>query len=293
MEDYIIRATAADGLIRAFVGSFRNTVWEAARIHNTTPVASAVLGRTLVITSIMGLMLKGDDEIITVNIKGDGPVGGVLATSDNKGRVKGYLYNPTADLPLKQNGKLDVGGALGKGVLNVIKDLGLKEPYVSQMPLVSGEIAEDFTHYFTKSEQTPSAVSLGVLVDRDYSIKQAGGFVIQLMPGASDEMADRIQEKLADIKAVTTLLESGKTPEDILKDILGEYGTEILETYSVSYYCNCSKSRVEKALISIGEKDIKKILEEDKQAELNCHFCNKSYSFDEAELMAILDSLKK
>lgn len=288
MKDYVIRATAGNGSVRAFAATMRNTVNKAQDIHRTSPVASAALGRTLTAASIMGLMLKHDDDLITISLKGDGPIGGILATSDSKGRVKGYVFNPDIDLPLKSNGKLDVSGALGGGYLSVIKDLGMKEPYVGQIPIVSGEIAEDVAYYFTQSEQTPSAVALGVLVDVDYTIKQAGGFVIQMMPGAEQEIAEKIEKKLENLPSITALLDAGKSPEMILDEILGEFVVEILEKHPAEYYCNCSRERVEKALISLGKNELSEIMEQDKGAEVNCHFCEKKYQFDENDLVDIL-----
>lgn len=292
VEDYVIKAVAANGTIRAFAGSFRNTVNEAQNIHKTSPVATAALGRTLAMTSIMGLMLKDDNDLITVSIKCDGPAAGILATASSNGYVKGYIFNHDINLPLKKNGKLDVCGAVGSGTLTVIKDLGLKEPYSGQIRLVSGEIAEDFAHYFAHSEQTPSAVSLGVLVDVDYSVKHAGGFVIQSMPGADDNMLDHIQEKFLAQKSITTLLEEGSSPETMLESVLGEFGLSVLEKCPVKYYCNCSWERVRKALISLGSDEINEILAEDKQAEINCHFCGKKYFFGEADLEDILCNMK-
>ena len=290
-KDIILRAQTADGSIRAFAGDLRQTVNEAQRLHQTSPLASAALGRTLVAASIMGLMCKNEEDLISINVKGDGPLGGILATADSKGQVKGYVVNPQIDLPLKENGKLDVSGALGHGHLSVIKDLGLKEPYAGQIPLISGEIAEDIAYYFTQSEQTPSAVALGILVDIDYSIRQAGGFVLQMMPGADPKVAAQLEDKLSSFPPVTTLLDSGKTPEHILQMLLGEFGLEILDAYPVGYYCNCTRERVEKALISIGRADLTKILEEDRQAELHCHFCNQTYHFDENALKNLLHKI--
>jgi molecular chaperone Hsp33 len=288
MSDYVIRATAGGGSVRAFVATMKDTVNQAQMYHKTSAVASAVLGRTLAAASMMGLMLKDDKDLLSISIKGDGPVGGVLATSDSKGRVKGYAFNPDIYLPLKPNGKLDVSGAVGTGFVSVIKDLGLKEPYVGQIPVVSGEIAEDMAYYFTQSEQTPSAVALGVLVDVDFSIKQAGGFILQLLPGAEDAVVQKLEETLENMPSVTMMLEAGKTPEDILNDLLGEFNPEILEKTPVGYHCDCTRERVEKALISLGKTELQKIAEEDKQAELNCHFCDKKYHFTEEALTSLI-----
>lgn len=287
--DYILRATAGNGSIRAFVAVTKETVQKAFEIHQTTPVMSAALGRALTASAIMGSMLKSEKDLITISIKGDGPGQGLVVTSDCEARVKGYVFNPNVDIPLKKNGKLDVQAALGEGSLTIIKDLGLKEPYVGQIPLVSGEIAEDLTYYFAKSEQTPSAVALGVLVDRDYSIKQAGGFIIQMLPDADEEIVDKLENKLAKMTPFTQMLDEGMSAEDILNELLGEFGVNILDKIEVSYYCNCSKDRVEKALLSVGKKELAKIIEEDKKATLHCHFCNTDYDFYEDELRQLLE----
>lgn len=286
--DYILRATSGDGNFRIFVATTKETVQEAFNNHKTSPVMSAALGRALTAVAIMGSMLKNDSDLITIKINGDGPGKGLVVTGDNKARVKGYVLNPIVDIPLKPNGKLDVQAALGEGNLIVIKDLGLKEPYVGQIPLISGEIAEDLTYYFAKSEQIPSAVSLGVLVDRDYSIKQAGGFIIQVMPDADESIIESIEEKLKTLKPFTTLLEESKSPEDIANLLFAEFGLNILDKIPVSFYCNCSKERVEKALISIGKIELENIIKEDKKATLHCHFCSKDYNFNEDELKNLL-----
>lgn len=292
--DYILRATAGEGSVRVFVATTKETVQMAFESQKTSPVISAALGRALTAVSIMGSMLKSESDLITIKINGDGPGKGLVVTGDSQARVKGYPLNPIVDIPLKANGKLDVQAALGEGSLVVIKDLGLKEPYVGQIPLVSGEIAEDLTYYFAKSEQTPSAVSLGVLVDIDYSIKQAGGFIIQVMPDADENIISSLEEKLRTMKPLTTLLEEGNTPEDIANILLGDFSLNILDKIPVSFYCNCSKERVEKALISIGKKELENIIEEDKKATLHCHFCNKDYNFNEQELKDLLkNSLQK
>ena len=291
--DYILRATAGEGSVRVFIANTKEIVQQAFLHHKTSPVMSAALGRALTAVSIMGSMLKSDDDLVTIKIKGDGPGKGLIVTGDSKARVKGYPFNPMVDIPLKPNGKLDVQNALGEGSLTVIKDMGLREPYVGQIPLVSGEIAEDLTYYFAKSEQTPSAVSLGVLVDRDYSIKQAGGFIIQVMPNADENIINSLETKLATIKPFTTLLEEGNTIEDILNILLGDFGVNILDKIPVKFYCNCSKERVEKALISIGKDELETIIKEDKKATLHCHFCNKDYEFHENDLKTLLNECIK
>ena len=288
MGDYIIRATAANDSIRAFAATTRETVQKARELHNTTPVASAALGRLLTAGAMMGIMLKGEKDLVTIQIKGDGLLEGEIVTADSKGRVKGYVFNPNVDIPPKSPTKLDVGGAVGKGFLTVIKDLGLKEPYVGKTELVSGEIAEDLTYYYAKSEQVASAISLGVLVDTDTNIKQAGGFIIQVMPGITEEILSRLESRINVVPYITELLSMGDTPESILNLILGDMDLQIIDKVPTEYYCGCSRERVEKALLAIGKDDLKKILEEDKKAELSCHFCNKVYNFDENDLKRLL-----
>ena len=288
MGDYIIRATAANDSIRAFAATTRETVQKARELHNTTPVASAALGRLLTAGAMMGIMLKGEKDLVTIQIKGDGPLEGEIVTADSKGRVKGYVFNPNVDIPPKSPTKLDVGGAVGKGVLTVIKDLGLKGRYVGKTELVSGEIAEDLTYYYAKSEQVASAISLGVLVDTDTNIKQAGGFIIQVMPGITEEILSRLESRINVVPYITELLSMGDTPESILNLILGDMDLQIIDKVPTEYYCGCSRERVEKALLAIGKDDLKKILEEDKKAELSCHFCNKVYNFDENDLKRLL-----
>lgn len=288
MGDYIIRATAANDSIRAFAATTRETVQKARELHNTTPVASAALGRLLTAGAMMGIMLKGEKDLVTIQIKGDGPLEGEIVTADSKGRVKGYVFNPNVYIPPKSPTKLDVGGAVGKGFLTVIKDLGLKEPYVGKTELVSGEIAEDLTYYYAKSEQVASAISLGVLVDTDTNIKQAGGFIIQVMPGITEEILSRLESRINVVPYITELLSMGDTPESILNLILGDMDLQIIDKVPTEYYCGCSRERVEKALLAIGKDDLKKILEEDKKAELSCHFCNKVYNFDENDLKRLL-----
>lgn len=287
MTDYLIRATAAQGQIRAFAATTREMVDTARRAHNTSPVVTAALGRLLTAGAMMGIMMKGEEDILTIKIEGNGPIEGLTVTADTKGKVKGYAFQPSVVLPPKQ-GKLDVGGALGLGVLSVIKDIGLKEPYVGQTILVTSEIAEDLTYYFATSEQTPSSVALGVLMNRDNTVCQAGGFILQMMPGASDAVIDRLEQKLKEITSITALLDAGNTPEMILEHILGEFGLEINEKIPACFYCNCTKERVEKALISVGKKEIQEMIDDGKPIEVNCHFCNKNYSFSVEELQELL-----
>ena len=288
MNDYMIRATAADGQIRAFAATTKEMVETAKNAHNTSPIATAALGRLMTAAAMMGSDLKGEGELLTLRIEGDGPIGGLLVTADGKGDVKGYAFNPDVMLPPNAQGKLDVGGSLGLGVLSVIKDIGLKEPYVGQTQLITGEIAEDLTYYFATSEQVPSSVALGVLMNKDNPVRQAGGFIIQLLPGASDEIIDRLEAKLSGISSITSLLDAGKTPEEILTDILGEFGLEILKKMPVQFHCDCERSRVEKAIISIGRKEIQDMIDEGKEIEVNCQFCNKHYKFSVDELGEML-----
>lgn len=291
-QDYIVRATAANGSIRAFAATTGNLVQYARQIHHTSPVASAALGRMLTAAAMMGSMLKGDKDLVTLQIRSLGPLKGIVVSADAKARVKGYVFQPNVEIPSKYPGKLDVGGAIGEGYLSVIRDIGMKEPYAGRIQLVSGEIAEDLTYYFAQSDQTPSAVGLGVLVDTDTSIRCAGGFIIQLMPDATEDAISKLEEKLNQIPYVTDLLDMGKSPEEILDMILGDMDLKIIDKMPTEFYCNCSKERVEKALISIGKEELEKIIAEDKQANLHCHFCGKEYDFTEAELKALLAEAK-
>ena len=281
MQDYIVRATAGNESVRVFVATSKNLVDKARELHQTTPVATAALGRLLTVASMMGATLKNDSDIITISIRGDGPIGGVVATTDNKSRVKGYVHEPYVKLPKNKLGKLDVGGAVGSGTLAVIKDLGLKEPVSGQIDLVSGEIAEDMTYYFAISEQLPSSVALGVLVDRDYSVKQAGGYIIQIMPNAEEDLIAYLEKKLPTLPSVTAMLDAGNSPEDILGILFEGYDVVVYDKIYPEYYCNCSVERTRKVLISVGLEELKLILEEDKGANIHCHFCNKDYYFGE------------
>lgn len=288
MTDYIIRATAAKGQVRAFAATTRELTEKARSLHNTSPVATAALGRLLTAGAMMGLMMKGEDDLLTIKIQGDGPMEGLTVTADSKGNVKGYVFRPDVMLPPNEKGKLDVGNALGIGVLSVIQDTGLKEPYVGQTILVSGEIAEDLTYYYATSEQTPSSVALGVLMNKNNTVKQAGGFLIQLMPGAAEEIVDGLEKKLGEISSITQLFEEGKNPEQILTDLLGDFGLEIMEQIPTRFTCNCTKERVEKALISIGKKELEDMIADGESIEVNCHFCSKNYRFCVEELEELL-----
>ncbi len=288
MSDYMVRATAANGQVRAFASTTRDLVEQARAGHNMSPVATAALGRLLTAAGMMGSMMKGENDLLTVRIQGDGPIGSLTVTADAKGNVKGYAANPQVMLPPNARGKLDVGGALGTGVLSVIMDIGLKEPYVGQTALVSGEIAEDLTYYYATSEQTPSSVALGVLMNRDNTVRRAGGFIIQLMPGASDDIAERLEEKLRQITSVTALLDEGRTPEDILELLLGDLELSVTDRLETRFFCGCDKARVEKALVSIGRKDLQEMIDDGKPVEAGCHFCGKKYTFTVPELKELL-----
>ena len=287
--DYMIRATAGSSSIRAFAATTRELVEQAREAHQTSPVATAALGRLLTGGVMMGCMSKGEKDLLTLQIKGKGPLGGITVTADSQGHVKGYVHHPSVMLPPNSQGKLDVGGAIGPGMMQVIRDLGLKEPYIGSCELQTGEIAEDLTYYFAVSEQIPSSVGLGVLMEKNNTVRQAGGFIIQLMPFTPDEVVDRLEEKLASARPVTAMLDDGMSPEDILEELLGEFGLEISERSEVSYRCDCSKHRVEKALISIGKKDLKEMISDGKPVEVNCHFCGKNYEFTVDDLKKLLE----
>ena len=289
MKDYIVRATAANGQVRAFAASTRQVVETAREHHNTSPVATAALGRLLTAGAIMGSMMKNDTDMLTLQIKGDGPLGGITVTADSHANVKGYVVNPDVILPANAKGKLDVGKALDLGILSVIKDMGLKEPYVGQVELKTGEIGDDLTYYFASSEQVPSAVGLGVLMEKNNTVCQAGGFIIQLMPFAEEKVIAQLEKNLAEVNSVTELLNQGMTPEMILEKLLGNLGLEINEKTETRFYCNCDKVRVGKVLISIGEKELQDMIDEGKEVELNCHFCNTNYTFSVEELKELLE----
>ena len=287
MSDYIVRATAAGAQIRAFACTTRELVETARRAHDTSPVVTAALGRLLSAGAMMGSMQKGEEDLVTLQIKGDGPVQGLLVTADSKGGVKGYANVPDVILPANDKGKLDVAGAVGSGTLSVIKDMGLKEPYVGQTLLQTSEIAEDLTYYFAASEQVPSSVGLGVLMERDNTVRQAGGFIVQLMPFAGDGVIDRLERNLSGITSVTAMQDAGDTPERMLERILEGLDCQVTDTRPVAFSCNCSKERIEKVLISLGKKEIKDMIDEGQEVEVNCHFCNTHYRFSVEELKEI------
>lgn len=315
MSDYMVRGTAADAQLRVFAATTRQTVEAARAAHNTSPVMTAALGRLLTAGAMMGSMMKGEEDILTLQIRGEGPGRGLTVTADSGGNVKGYALVPQVILPASEKGKLDVGGALmGRefygtpdgdadaessgenaepanigGVLSVIKDLGMKEPYVGQTALQTGEIAEDLTYYFAVSEQTPSSVGLGVLMEKNNMVKQAGGFIVQLMPYAEDAVIEKLEQNLQKIRPVTTMLEEGLTPEGILQTVLAGMDIELTDRLPVQFSCNCDRARVEKALISIGKKELTDIIADGKPIEVKCHFCNRAYNFTVADLTGLLE----
>lgn len=287
MKDYIVRATAANTQIRAFAASTTELVEQARQHHNTSPVATAALGRLLTGGVMMGSMMKNPADVLTLQVQCGGPIGGMTVTADSQGNVKGYVNQPDVLLPPK-NGKLDVGGALGPGFLNVIKDMGLKEPYSGQTILQTGEIAEDLTYYFATSEQVPSSVGLGVLMEKDNTVRCAGGFIVQVMPFIEDEVLNKLEENIQKIQSVTSMLDNGHTPEEMLHQVLEGLDVEIVDTLPAQFYCNCSKERIEKAIISIGKKDIQSMIDDGETIEVKCHFCNTAYHYTVDELKELL-----
>lgn len=292
MNDYIIRATAANDQIRAFATVTTEMVETAREHHNTSPVATAALGRLLTAGAMMGSMMKGEKDVLTLQIKAGGPLQGITVTADSQGNVKGYVGNPDVCIPANSKGKLDVAGAVGPGFLNVIKDMGLKEPYSGQVMLQTCEIAEDLTYYFATSEQVPSAVGLGVLMNKNNTVRQAGGFIVQLMPFAEEEVISRLEQNVQKINSVTSLLEEGHTPESLLEKVLEGFDMQINEKTDTRFHCNCTRERVEKALISIGRKELNEMIQEGKPIEMNCHFCNTNYTFTVEEMKEILRKCK-
>ena len=284
MSDHIIRGMAANNQVRFFAGTTKDIVEEARRIHNTSPVATAALGRLLTAGALMGAQCKNESDVLTLQIQCSGPIGGITVTADAHSRVKGYVNNPEVILHANEKGKLDVAKALDLGVLSVIKDIGLKEPYVGQTQLVSGEIAEDLTYYFATSEQIPTSV----LMERDNTVKQAGGFIIQLMPFATEELIDTLEKRLGDFSSITAELDKGKEPLDIIKDIFDGYDVVVTDELPTSWYCNCSKERYYNAVLSLGKKEIANLLEEGEPIEVNCQFCNSHYTFSTEELSDML-----
>jgi len=290
--DYMIRAMDKKKTFRIFMAKTKDTVETARKYHNTTPTASAALGRTLTAGLMMGYMMKNDEDKITVKINGGGPIGNILITADNKGNIKGYVDNPNVDIALKENGKIDVGGAVGlDGKVTVISDIGMKEPYVGSVDIVTGEIAEDITMYYWLSEQQNTAVALGVLVDRDYSIKSSGGFIVQTLPFIEENDLTLLENKLNSIKSVSDYFDNDKDVEEIAKEIFKEFDIEIMDKIPVGFKCDCSFDRMEKALISLGKKELNQLIEEDEKVEIVCHFCNEKYTFKKNKLKELLSSL--
>ncbi len=284
MKDTIIRGMAAGNQVRFFSAYTKEVVETARSIHNTSPVATAALGRLLTAGAIMGSMCKNDSDVLTLQIQCSGPIGGLTVTSNAKAQVKGYVNHPEVMLPPNEKGKLDVGKALDLGVLSVIKDIGLKEPYVGQSNLVTGEIAEDLTYYFATSEQIPTSVALGVRMEKDNTVKHAGGFIIQLMPFAEESLISDLETRLKDFSSITTLMDQGMTPLNMMEKLFEGYDLDITDEISPGYHCDCSKERVYKAVMSIGKTDIEEMIADNKPIEVNCHFCNKNYLFDVNEL---------
>lgn len=290
MNDYMIQGIDEGGNISIKVIYAKEMVETARLNHSLSPTASACLGRTMIMTSMIGESLKSDKEKTTVIIKGNGPIGGIVVTSNKEMKTKGYVYNNAVDIPLKENGKLDVSGAIGEGTLTIVKDLGLKEPYSGMINLVSGEIAEDFTYYYTKSEQSPSAIGLGVLVDTDMSVSHAGGFWISVLPGCKDEALDIVEKNLQEIKSVTEIFKEGHTCEEFMAMLFKGLDYKLIgETKTPTFYCDCSKEKISEMLGTISKKDLKEIIDEDGKADISCHFCNKEYHFDKDELIKIYE----
>ncbi len=290
MADILVRGQSLDGTIKIFVADTKELAGKAQEIHKSLPVATAALGRTLTIAAIMGQNLKNDADSVTIQFRGDGPLGSIVAVSDNKSQVRGYAVNPLVDIPLSKKGKLDVGKAVGKGQLCVIYDMGMKEPYSGRVPIVTGEIAEDMTYYFAKSDQVPTAIGLGVLVDTDCTVKTAGGYMIQLMPDATEETAERIEQIVRNAPPITEMLEKGMTAEDILFFLTDGFDMIVSnETVAPLYKCKCSQKRMRNAVISIGKEEIKRIIEEDGKCEVECQFCNSKYTFQKDELLKMYE----
>ena len=294
MSDQLVRAISKDGFVKAVAVSTRDLTERARQIHRMTPVATAALGRTLAAASMMGNALKGEGSSVTLQIKGGGPLGTVLAVSDNEGNVRGTVGDPTVDLPLRPDGKLDVGSAVGcDGTLTVIRDLHMKEPYVGSVGLLGGEIAEDLAAYFVESEQIPTACGLGVLVDRDQSVLAAGGYLIQLLPGAGEDVISKVEGGVMAAGSVTGMLRSGDSPETMLRHLLSDFDLEILEEAPIEYRCYCSRDRMERALISLGPQQLESLIEEQGSAELRCQFCDNVQTFTRQQLEALLSNMKK
>ncbi|MEE1049291.1 MAG: Hsp33 family molecular chaperone HslO [Clostridia bacterium] len=292
MADILTKAITKDGFFKISAVVSTESAEQARRFHNTSPVATAALGRLLSAGLLMGGELKEENSKLTLQMKGNGPLRTVLVAANSKGEVKGYVENPLVDIPLKPNGKLDVGGAIGSGSLSVIKDLCLKEPYIGQVALQTGEVGDDLAYYFMQSEQVPSVVALGVLVDRDYSVKCSGGFIVQVMPECDDKSITKLENSIGGIMSVTEMLSSGMNGEDIIKYVMLGFDVDILESHEVGYVCDCSRERMERAIISLGKKEIDDIIKEQGEAEIVCSFCNTAYKFDAEQLEEMKNSAK-
>lgn len=288
MADYVIHGTAADNQVRCFAASTRDLVEQARRYHNTSPVATAALGRLLTAGAMMGTMMKDPRDLLSLKIQCDGPIGGLFVTAAQNGNVRGYVNNPAVILPGNSQGKLDVAGALGEGMLYVTRDLGLREPYVGYTRLQTGEIGEDLTYYFASSEQTPSSVGLGVLMGRDNQVRQAGGFILQLMPGAGEEVASALERNLAKVHSVTGLLEEGLTPQDILEKLTSPLGFKFMGQIPVAYHCGCCREKVEKILLSLGRAELQDMADKGEPVQVECHFCDKKYQFGPEEIKGLM-----
>jgi molecular chaperone Hsp33 len=287
---YILRGTVQNGAVRVFAAITTDLVEKARIAHDLSPTASAALGRLLTAGAIMGTMLKGDNSSMTISMNGGGAAGNVVVTSNPKGNVKGYISNPHVDPPLNEKGKLDVGGAIGKrGFVNVVKDMGMKEPYVGQVPISTGEIGDDLAYYFTISEQIPTAVAVGVLVNTDLSILSSGGLIVQMMPNENEFLADIITYRLEEIPPISTLISEGKSAEDILNMLFDDMELKVLERIEIDFVCDCSQDRIERALISLGREELERLKEEDENMEVQCHFCNKKYNFTKKDIQKIIE----
>ena len=291
--DYIVRGTAAEGMVRGFAATTRATVQTARECHQTSPVVTAALGRLLTVGAMMGSMLKDPGELITLSVRGDGPIGGLTVTVDSQGHVKGYAGNPDVWLPLTPAGKLDVGAAVGRGSLTVVQDMPWGEPYTSQIGLVSGEIGDDIAAYYVESEQVPTSVGVGVLVDTDLSVRQAGGFIVQLMPDCPDDVIEKLEANLAGIASVTDMLEEGATPQDMLERALDGLDFKPMETQPVAFHCNCSRERTARVLVAMGAKELQSLIDEGEPAELVCSFCNSAYTFSVDEMRELLGQAQR
>ena len=292
MKDVIVRATAADGYIRAFAASTKNIVEFARKAHETSPVCTAALGRLLTAGSMMGAMMKSPADVLTIKIGCDGPIEGLCVTADSSGNVKGFVKNPLVMLPAKANHHFDVGGAVGNGILSVIRDLGLKDPYVGEVQLQTGEIAEDLTYYFASSEQTPSCVGLGVLMNRENTVEEAGGFILQLMPNCPDEVIAKLEDNIRTLPSVTDMLSEGMSPENILQRVMDGFAVSVTDSIYPEYRCNCSKERYTKGLFSLGSKELQTLINGDERVEVVCQFCKSKYYFPADELQEMVDYLK-